>query len=112
MDSEDSNGVGFSNINSVVTSRMQQQKQYGGSHSGNFLNIGSHVGAGIRSNMQQSPAACGFSNGCMNGGIGLLGSHSQILTDSATYNFSPKSLQQNFGQPQHQSVIGSTLWLL
>ncbi|OAY69212.1 Histone acetyltransferase HAC1 [Ananas comosus] len=107
VDSEDSNGGGFSNINSVVTSRMQQQKQYGGSQSGNFLNIGGHIGAGIRSNMQQSPAACGFSNGCMNGGIGLLGSNSQILTDSATYNFSPKSLQQHFGQPQHQSVIAS-----
>lgn len=112
VDSEDSNGVGFSNINSIVTSHMQQQKQYDGSQNGNFLKFGGHIGAGFQSNMQQSPAACGFSNGCMNGGLGLLGGNNQILNDSAAYNCSPKSLQQHFGQPHHQSLIGSTFWLL
>lgn len=100
------NSGGFSTVESTMVSQPQQQKQHvGGQNSRILQNLGSHMG-GIRSGLQHK---YGFSNGTLNGGLGMIGNNLQLVHESGTsegyltatpYSNSPKPLQQQFDQHQ------------
>ncbi|KAI9196308.1 hypothetical protein LWI28_022808 [Acer negundo] len=101
------NSGGFSTVESTMVSQPQQQKQHvGGQNSRILHSLGSHMGSGIRSGVQHK---YGFSNGTLNGGLGMIGSNLQLVHESGTsegyltatpYSNSPKPLQQQFDQHQ------------
>ncbi|KAB1212752.1 Histone acetyltransferase HAC12 [Morella rubra] len=115
MNMESSNGGGFSTIESTMVSQPPQPKQHiGGQNSRILHNLGSQIGSGgIRSGLQQK--AYGFSNGALNGGLGLVGNNLQLVNDPGTsegyltttpYTNSPKPLQQHFDQQQRPLMQG------
>ncbi|XP_042497833.1 histone acetyltransferase HAC1-like isoform X2 [Macadamia integrifolia] len=118
MNSESSNGIEFSSIESTMISQPLQQKQYiGGQNSRILQSLGSQIGIGMRSNLPQKPSSYGFSNGAPNGGLGLMGNNMQLINGPASsdgylpassYGSSPKPLSQNFG-PQRQQQLMQTL---
>ncbi|KAA0034001.1 histone acetyltransferase HAC1 [Cucumis melo var. makuwa] len=62
-------------------SQVQLQKQHIGSQNSRILqNLGSQMGSGIRSSLQQK--SYGFTNGSVNGSLGLKGSNVQLLKES------------------------------
>ncbi|KAJ7962646.1 histone acetyltransferase HAC1-like [Quillaja saponaria] len=106
-DSSNNSSV-FSAVESAVISQPQQQKQHVLSQNSRILqNLGSQMGTGIRSGLQQKPY--GFSNGAVNSGLGLMGNNVQLVNEPVTsdiylnassYANSPKPLQQQFDQQQ------------
>ncbi|PKA52928.1 putative histone acetyltransferase HAC-like 1 [Apostasia shenzhenica] len=105
MNSESSNGSGYSGLDSALGSQ-QQQKQFVGSQNSYVLH-GLCSGVGLRSNMQHKPLPYSFSNGVMNEGIGgLLGNNMngsvapEGFLGSVSYGSSQKPLQQRFDK-QH-----------
>lgn len=114
-----SNGGGLSTAESTMVSQPQQQKQHiGGQNSRILHNLGSQMGSGIRSGLQQKPY--GFSNGAPNGGLGLISSNLPLVNEPGTsegyltttpYVNSPKPLHQHFDQHQ-RPVMQGTLSIL
>uniref|UniRef100_A0A5B7AU06 histone acetyltransferase n=1 Tax=Davidia involucrata TaxID=16924 RepID=A0A5B7AU06_DAVIN len=102
------NGGGFSSVESTMVSQPLQQKQHvGGQNSRILHNLGSHMGGGIRSSLQQK--SYGFSNGTLNGVLGMMGSNLQLVNGPGTsegyltatpYDNSPKPLRQHYSQQQ------------
>ncbi|XP_048318363.1 histone acetyltransferase HAC1 isoform X2 [Ziziphus jujuba] len=109
-----SNGGGLSTVESTMVSQPQQQKQHvGGQNSRILHNLGSHMGGGIRPGLQQK--AYGFSNGALNGGLGLISSNLPLVNEpgssegyltTAPYANSPKPIQQHFDQHQRPIMQG------
>ncbi|KAI4355943.1 hypothetical protein L6164_004665 [Bauhinia variegata] len=108
------NSSAFSTVESSLLSQPQQQKQHVSGQNSNLLqNIGSQLGSGIRSGLQQKSFA--FTNGSINSGLGLIGSNIQLVSEAGTsdgylnatsYTNSPKHLQQHFDQHQQPLVQG------
>ncbi|KAJ9567104.1 hypothetical protein OSB04_003070 [Centaurea solstitialis] len=94
---------------------LQQKQQVGGGQNSRILHsLGSHMGGGIRSTLNQS-AAYGFSNGSLNGNLGMMGKSSQAINSLGTsegflrdshYGNSVKPVQQYFDQHQGQMSQG------
>nr|ASU54197.1 histone acetyltransferase [Hevea brasiliensis] len=109
-----SNVGGYSTVESAMASQPQQQKQYAGGQNSRILqNLGSQMGSNIRSGLQQK--SYGFSNGALNGGMGMIGNNIQLVTEpcasegymtATPYTSSPKPLQQHFDQQQRQIIHG------
>ncbi|GMN48158.1 hypothetical protein TIFTF001_017334 [Ficus carica] len=109
-----SNGGGFSTAESTMVSQPQQQKQQIGSQNSRILqNIGVQLGSGIRSNLQQKPY--GFSNGALNGGLGLMANNIPLVNEhgasegymtSTSFVNSPKPLQHQFDQHPRPVIQG------
>ncbi|KAF2309187.1 hypothetical protein GH714_001119 [Hevea brasiliensis] len=75
-----SNVGGYSTVESAMASQPQQQKQYAGGQNSRILqNLGSQMGSNIRSGLQQK--SYGFSNGALNGGMGMIGNNIQLVTE-------------------------------
>ncbi|XP_052181734.1 histone acetyltransferase HAC1-like isoform X2 [Diospyros lotus] len=110
-DNQSSNAL--STLESTMVSQPLPQKQHlDGSNSKILHNLGSHIGGGIRSGLQQK--SFGFSNGALNGGLGMVrnlqlinghGASEGYLTASV-YGNSPKSLQHHHDQHQWSTVQG------
>ncbi|XP_059642973.1 histone acetyltransferase HAC1-like [Cornus florida] len=108
------NGGGFSSVESAMVSQpLQQKQQIGGQNSRILHNLGSHMGGGIRSAFQQK--SYGFSNGPLNGGLGMIGSNLQLLSSPGTsdgyltatpYGSAPKPSQQLYNQHQQPTMQG------
>lgn len=108
------NGGGFSTVDSSMVTQPQQQKQHiGGQNSRILHNVGSQMGSGIRSGMQQKPY--GLPNGALNGGLGLIGNNLPLVNESGTsegymtstpYANSSKPSQQHFDQHQRPIMQG------
>lgn len=115
MNPEPSSNGGFSAVESTMVSQPQQQKQHiGGQNSRILHNVGSQLGSGIRSSLQQKPSY-GFSNGALNGGLGLIGNNLPLVNEHGTsdgyltgtsYVNSPKPLQHQFDQHQRPVMQG------
>lgn len=107
-----SNGGGFSTAESTMVSQPQQQKQQIGSQNSRILqNIGGQLG---RSNLQQKPY--GFSNGALNGGLGLMANNIPLVNEhgasegymtSTSFVNSPKPLQHQFDQHPRPVIQGT-----
>lgn len=113
LDSSNNTSGAFSNVESMMVSQPNQQKQNIGGNSRILHNLGSQMGSGIRSGMQQK--SYGYPNGALNGGLGMIGSNlnMQMVNGSGTsegyltgaaYDNSPKPLQQLI-DPQHQRQL-------
>ncbi|XP_058068645.1 histone acetyltransferase HAC1-like isoform X2 [Magnolia sinica] len=111
MNSECSNGGGFSSVESTLVSHQQQPKQYIGGPNNRVLH---GLGTGMRSNLVQKPSSYGFSNGAVNGGLTMTGNNIQLMNGPAasegymsasTYGNSPKPLQQHFDQQRQQQLM-------
>ncbi|KAL7605928.1 hypothetical protein Lser_V15G19140 [Lactuca serriola] len=77
------NVVGLSTIDSTMVSQpMNQKHQVGGQNSRILHSLGSHMGGGIRSSLQQK--AYGFSNGSINNGLGMMANNSPMMNGSGT----------------------------
>ncbi|XP_021819938.1 histone acetyltransferase HAC1-like isoform X2 [Prunus avium] len=110
------NGGGFSTVDSSMVTQPQQQKQHiGGQNSRILHNVGSQMGSGIRSGMQQKPY--GLPNGALNGGLGLIGNNLPLVNESGTsegymtstpYANSSKPSQQHFDQHQRPIMQGDS----
>lgn len=109
-----SNGGGLSTVESVMVSQPQQQKPHIGQNSRILHNLGGQLGSGIRSNMQQK--SYGFSNGALNGGLGLMGNNLPLVNEhgasegyltGTSYVNSPKPLQHRFEQHQRPVMQGT-----
>nr|XP_043608531.1 histone acetyltransferase HAC1-like [Erigeron canadensis] len=97
----------------MVSQSLQQKQQVGGQNSRILHSLGSHMGGGIRSTLNQKPY--GFPNGALNGNLGMMGKNSQVInslgnsegfmTDSH-YGNSPKPMSQYFDQHQGQISQG------
>ncbi|XP_038717817.1 histone acetyltransferase HAC1-like isoform X2 [Tripterygium wilfordii] len=108
------NGGGFSTVESTMVTQPQQQKQYvGGQNSRILQNLGSQMGSGIRSGLQQKPY--GPLNGALTGGLGMIGGNIQLVNESGTsegypaatpYANSPKTLQHQFDHHQRAVMQG------
>ena len=110
------NGGGFSNVESTMVSQPPQQKQHHGGQNSRILHsLGSQMGSGIRSGLQQK--AYGFANGALNGGgLGLMGNNLQLVNERGTsegylsatsYSNSPKPFQPHFDQHQQPIMQGN-----
>lgn len=110
-----SNSGGLSAVESTMVSQPQQQKQHNGGQNSRILHsLGSQMGSGIRSGLQQKPY--GFSNGALNGGLGLVSSNLPLVNEPGTsegyltttpYANSPKPLHQHFDQHQRPVMQGT-----
>ncbi|XP_038973519.1 probable histone acetyltransferase HAC-like 1 isoform X2 [Phoenix dactylifera] len=119
MNSGCSSGIGLSSIESSVAPLSQQPKQYVGSQNSHILHsIGGQIGAAVRSNLQQKPSVYGFTNGLVNGGLGLIGSNMQLGNglvaseghiSTAHHGSSPKPIPQHFDQQHHRQRIPTSL---
>lgn len=116
MKLDPSNNVSvLSSVDSAMVSQpLQQKQQVGGQNSRILRSLGSHMGGGIMSTLNQKPY--GFSNGSLNGNLGMMGKNSQMinslgksegfLTDSQ-YGNSSKPVPQYFDQHQGQMSQGT-----
>lgn len=108
------NGGGFSGVDPTMVSQQQQQKQHVGGQSNRILrSIGSQMGSGVLPGFQQK--SFGYSNGPLNGGLGMIGSNAQNVNIPSTsegyltatpYGNSSKPLQQHFDQHQRPLMQG------
>ncbi|KAL4583212.1 hypothetical protein LXL04_007779 [Taraxacum kok-saghyz] len=106
------NVVGLSNIDSTNTMvsqplQQKQQQQVGGQNSRILHSLGSHMGGGIRSSLQQK--AYGFPNN----GLGMMGNNNLLMMNGSesyvTPSHYPKTLPQHFDQQMSQGdVYGSS----
>ncbi|PWA80303.1 histone acetyltransferase of the CBP family 1 [Artemisia annua] len=106
MNMDSSNGVvGLSNIDSTTVSQpMQQKQQVGGQNSRILHSLGSHMGGGIRSTIQQK--AYGFPSGSINNGLGI--NNMPMMNGSGTSeSYVTASHYGNSSQtlPQHQQQM-------
>uniref|UniRef100_A0A2P2MUJ5 histone acetyltransferase n=1 Tax=Rhizophora mucronata TaxID=61149 RepID=A0A2P2MUJ5_RHIMU len=109
LESSNSSG-GYSTVESTMVPQPQQQKQcVGGQNSRILQNLGSQIGNNLRSGLQQK--SYGFSNGAVNGGMGIMANSFHFVNEPGTsegyvtstpYTSSPKPPQQNFDQHQQQ----------
>ncbi|XP_023552010.1 histone acetyltransferase HAC1-like isoform X2 [Cucurbita pepo subsp. pepo] len=109
-----SNGSGLPSVEPTVLSQVQLQKQHiGGQNSRISHNLGSQMGSGIRSGLQQK--SYGFTNGAVNGSLGLIGGNVQLLKESSTsegylnvssYGNLTKPVGQSFDQNEQSLVQG------
>ncbi|GMP35258.1 hypothetical protein CsSME_00007775 [Camellia sinensis var. sinensis] len=115
MNLESSNNAGaFSTVETTMVSQPLLQKQHvGGQNSRILHNLGSHIGGGLRSGLQQK--SFGYSNGALNGGLGMMRSNLQTINGpgtsegsltAASYGSSPKPLQQQYDQHQRPMMQG------
>ncbi|XWS11676.1 hypothetical protein CRYUN_Cryun37aG0019600 [Craigia yunnanensis] len=114
LNNQSSNNVaGLSTVESTMISRPQQQKQHGGQNSRILHTLGSQMGSGIRSGLQQK--AFGFPNGSLNSPLGMMGNNMQVVNEpgasggyqtATTFANSPKPLQQHFDQHQRPLMQG------
>ncbi|KAK8630096.1 hypothetical protein V6N13_078907 [Hibiscus sabdariffa] len=95
-----SNNVGLSTVESTMVSQPQQQKPHGGQNSRIFHTLGSQMGSGIRSGLQQK--AFGLPNGSLNGTLGMMNNNMHIVSEpGACVGYQTTApLQQNFDQHQ------------
>lgn len=110
------NGGRMSIVDSPMVSQDPHQKLHASSQNSQVLHaLGSQTGGTIRSGIQQK--SYGFSNGPLNGGLGMIGSNLQMSNGPSTsegflnaspYINSPKPLQHQFDQYQRSSVQGTT----
>ncbi|XP_022923300.1 histone acetyltransferase HAC1-like isoform X2 [Cucurbita moschata] len=109
-----SNGSGLPSVEPTMLSQVQLQKQHiGGQNSRISHNLGSQMGSGIRSGLQQK--SYGFTNGAVNGSLGLIGGNVQLLKESSTsegylnvssYGNLTKPVGQSFDQNEQSLVQG------
>ncbi|GMH16078.1 hypothetical protein Nepgr_017919 [Nepenthes gracilis] len=105
-----SNCGGFSSADSSVAPQPVPQKQHAVGQNIRILqNLGSQIGCGIRSTMQQRSIA--FHTGSVNGGFGnslqmMNGSGSPESYVTTTLGGSPKPLQQQFDHHQRPLIQG------
>ncbi|KAJ8564834.1 hypothetical protein K7X08_001294 [Anisodus acutangulus] len=109
---ESSNGG--AGVDSTTVSQPLQQKQHiSGQNSRILHTLGSHMGGGIRSGLQNR--SYGQSTAPLNGGLGMIGNNLQHLngpgasegyTSATMYGNSPKSLPQHFDQHQRPAMQG------
>ncbi|CAH1454279.1 unnamed protein product [Lactuca virosa] len=103
----------LSNVDSTMVSQPQQQKQQvGGQNSRILHSLGSHMGGGIRSTLNQK--TYGFQNGSLNSNnLGMMGKSQQMVNSLGTsegfltdYGNAPKPVPvpQYFDQHQGQMV--------
>lgn len=115
MNMESSSSVGaFSSVESTAISQPLQQKQHvGGQNSRILHNLGSHMGGGMRSGVQQK--SYGLSNGVLNGGLGMMPNNLHVVSGPGAsegymtgtmYGNSPKPLQPSFDPNQRTLVQG------
>ncbi|KAL6955509.1 histone acetyltransferase [Sarracenia purpurea var. burkii] len=115
MNLESSNDTGaFSTVESTMVSQPLQQKQHvGGQNSRILHNLGSHIGGGIRSGLQQK--SYGYSNGTLNCGLGAVRNNLQFIDGpgssegylaTSSYGNSPKPLQKHYDQQQRPMMQG------
>ncbi|XVF74891.1 hypothetical protein PTKIN_Ptkin13bG0147000 [Pterospermum kingtungense] len=115
MNNQSSNNVGgLSTVESTIVSQPQQQKQHSGGQNSRILHtLGSQMGSGIRSGLQQK--TFGFPNGSLNGALGMMGNNMQIVNEPGTsggyqtttpFANSAKPLQQHFDQHQRPLLQG------
>ncbi|KAL5554750.1 hypothetical protein UlMin_042151 [Ulmus minor] len=105
-----SNGGGFSTVESTIVSQPQPQRQHIVGQNNRMLH--SQMGGGMRSSLQSKPY--GFSNGTLNGGMGLMGNNlplnetgtSEGYLTATSYANSPKPLQHHFDQHQRPAIQG------
>ncbi|XP_010063702.1 histone acetyltransferase HAC1 isoform X2 [Eucalyptus grandis] len=108
------NGGRMSIVDSPMVSQDAHQKLHVSNQNSRVLHaLGSQAGGAIRSGIQQK--SYGFSNGALNGGLGMIGSNLQMSNGPSTsegflnaspYINSPKPLQHQFDQYQRSSVQG------
>ncbi|XP_022714681.1 histone acetyltransferase HAC1-like isoform X2 [Durio zibethinus] len=108
-----SNGSGLPTVESKMVLQPQQQKLHSGQNSRILHTLGSQLGSGIRSGFQQK--TFGFSNGSLNGALGMMGNNMQIVNEPGTsggyqtstpFTNSPKPLQQHLDQHQRPLMQG------
>ncbi|CAK9179522.1 unnamed protein product, partial [Ilex paraguariensis] len=89
---------GFSCAESTMLSQSLQQRQHVGGQNSHILhNLGSHIGGGIKSGLQQK--SYGFSNGALNGGLGI-GSNLQLVNgQEAAEGYLTTTLSGNTPKP-------------
>ncbi|MFQ6638961.1 hypothetical protein Gotur_016341 [Gossypium turneri] len=113
INNQSSNNVGLSTVESTMSSHPQQQKQHGGQNSRILHTLGSQIGSGIRSGLQQK--TFGFPNASLNGALGMMGNNMLIVNEPGTsggyqtttpFANSPKPLQQPFDQHQRPLMQG------
>ncbi|MCE3214699.1 hypothetical protein HAX54_053074 [Datura stramonium] len=115
---DSSNGAAaFSGVDSTTVSQPLQQKQHiSGQNSRILQTLGSHMGGGIRSGLQNR--SYGQSTAPVNEGLGMTGNNLQHLngpgasesyTSAAMYGNSPKSLPQHFDQHQQPATQGTVI---
>ncbi|XP_055802488.1 histone acetyltransferase HAC1-like isoform X2 [Solanum dulcamara] len=115
---ESSNGgAAFSGVDSTTVSQPLQQKQHiSGQNSRILHTLGSHMGGGIRSGLQNR--SYGQSTAPLNEGLGMIGNNLQHLngpgasedyTSTTVYGDSPKSLPQHFDQHQQPEMQGTVI---
>ncbi|XVE89201.1 hypothetical protein DITRI_Ditri19aG0131600 [Diplodiscus trichospermus] len=115
INNQSSNNVGgLSTVESTILSQPLQQKQHVGGQNSRILHtLGSQMGSGIRSGLQQK--TFGFSNGSLNGALGMMGNNMQIVNEPGSsggyqtttpFANSPKPLQQHFDQHQRPLMKG------
>nr|DAD46362.1 TPA_asm: hypothetical protein HUJ06_004592 [Nelumbo nucifera] len=86
MNSESCNNVGgFSSVEATIVSQQHQQpKQYiGGQNRSVLHNFGGQMSTNMRSSLQPKPSSYPFSNGALNGGMGLVGNNIQLINGPA-----------------------------
>ncbi|CAN1299120.1 Histone acetyltransferase HAC1 [Linum perenne] len=108
-----SSSISHSTAESAMSQPTQQKQFSGGQNSRILQTLGSQMGNNIRSGMQQK--SYGFSNGSLNGGMGMMGNNMQLLSEpvpsegyitETQYASSPKAIQQPFDQNQQQLIQG------
>ncbi|KAL1098812.1 hypothetical protein V6Z11_D05G122500 [Gossypium hirsutum] len=113
INNQSSNNVALSTVESTMSSQPQQQKQHGGQNSRILHTLGSQIGSGIRSGLQQK--TFGFPNASLNGALGMMGNNMLIVNEPGTsggyqtttpFANSPKPLQQHFDQHQRPLMQG------
>ncbi|KAH0694953.1 hypothetical protein KY285_022050 [Solanum tuberosum] len=115
---ESSNGgAAFSGVDSTTVSQTLQQKQnVSGQNSRILHTLGSHMGGGIRSGLQNRSYV--QSTAPLNEGLGMIGNNLQHLNGPATsegytsatmHGDSPKSLPQHFDEHQRPEMQGTVI---
>ncbi|XP_042375024.1 probable histone acetyltransferase HAC-like 1 isoform X1 [Zingiber officinale] len=114
---ECSNG-GLSSTEFNMSPQSLQLKKYVESQNIHTLhNLGSQIGAGMRSNILQNGSPCGLSNGLANDALGFIGNNIQQSAPAASegfqspipYSSSSKPLYQNLDQQHHQSRMPTSM---
>ncbi|WOG98541.1 hypothetical protein DCAR_0417884 [Daucus carota subsp. sativus] len=110
----DSNNMAYSTVETTIAAQpLQQKNQIGGQNSRILHNLGSQIGGGIRSGVQQK---YGLSSGSLTTGLGTIGNNIQIskgpgisegYINAPLYGNSSKLLQHD----QHQRQISQGTFL-
>lgn len=103
----------FSSVESTVVSQPQQHKHHGGQNSRILHSLGSHMGGGMRSGLQQKSYAS--SNGTLNGGLGMMANNLHMVNGPGAsegyltgtmYGNPSRSLQPTFDHNQQTLIQG------